>query len=216
MAAEGHLLLVLHKAPTEGKREREGIFFWRNPEGEWATSVKGTGLPALRRHIETFELAEEHYDKALDQANDAEDYFTILQNVGPLLHAAKNLHSTLQSAREAIREDRDIIDLRDQAYDVERSLELLYTGTKNALDFHTARQSEEETQLSLKSIQTESRLNILAAIFFPLTAIASVFGMNLPSGLEKAPFTVFWLVFLGGILLGFLTRGWVRSGSEKK
>ncbi len=216
MVAEGHLLLVLHKAPVHGTHAREGVFFWRNPEGKWESSVKGEGLHTLRKHVQVFELAEEKCDKELEQVQDAEDYFQILQKVGPLRHSAKNLHATLQAAREAIHEDRDIIDLRDQAYDLERELDLLYTDTKNSLDFHIARKTEEENQLSIKSIQTESRLNILAAIFFPLTAIASVFGMNLPSGLEKTPVVVFWLVFLAGIILGFFTCSWAVSRRPKE
>ena len=38
MVAEDHLLLVLHKVPQPGKREREGIFFWRKPDGSWDSS----------------------------------------------------------------------------------------------------------------------------------------------------------------------------------
>jgi hypothetical protein len=93
----------------------------------------------------------------------------------------------LQAAREAIREDRDIIDLRDWAYQVERGFALLYTDSKNALDYSIAKRAEEEAKLSRQAVQTGHRLNILAAIFFPLTAIASLFGMNIRSGLEDFP-----------------------------
>ncbi len=209
MVADGHLLLVLHKAPHRDQPKRAVVFFWRKPSGEWETSGKGVGLPSLRKHLAAYGSAEENFDAEYERARTAEDYFRILEEIPPLHHAAKNLHSTMQAAREGIPDDRDIIDLRDWAYDLERSLDLLYTDTKNALDFNIAKRAEEQTRLSQQSVQTAHRLNILAAIFFPLTAISSVFGMNLRSGLEGASTMVFWLVFIAGIGLGFATREWV-------
>ena len=50
------------------------------------------------------------------------------------------------------------------------------------------------------------RLNVLAAIFFPLTAITSAFGVSLPCGLQKAPAWVSWAIFGFGLLLGFVIR----------
>jgi hypothetical protein len=214
MVADGHLLLVLHKVPTYDMDEREAAFFWRKPSGDWESTERGQGLFTLRQHLESFEHAEEKFDAALRKAQKAEDYFQILQNLAPVCHAAKNLHATLQSAREAIHEDRDIIDLRDQAYDLQRTLELLYTDARTALDFYMARKSEEQNRLGMQSIQSENRLNILAAIFFPITAIAGIFGMNLRSGLEDLPIFGFWLVFVIGLLLGFITRGWVKKGGD--
>ena len=126
----------------------------------------------------------------------------ILESVGPLHHAVRNLHATLQAAREAIPDDRDIIDMRDWAYDLERTLDLLQTNTKHALDYH--------------SVQVANRLNVLAAIFFPMTAIASVFGMNLASGLEGSSVLVFWSVLLIGISLGSVTSWWALRGQNRQ
>ena len=42
-----------------------------------------------------------------------------------------------------------------------------------------------------------------------MTAIASLFGMNMRSGLEDSPTWVFWAVFLAGILVGVIVREWV-------
>lgn len=198
MVAEGHLLLVLHKAPQHGVRDREGVFFWRRPNGLWEYSGRGSGLKRLIEHIEEYSAAEQKLAQAYEQARRAKDYMRILENVGPLHHAARNLHATLQAAREAIPEDRDLIDLRDWAYDLERTLDLLQRNTQHALDFH--------------SVQVANRLNVLAAIFFPVTAIASVFGMNLVSGFEGSSTLVFWSVLLVGIALGFVTSWWARRG----
>ncbi len=215
MAAGGHLLLVLHKVPGHETSRREALFFWRQPNGEWLYSGGGNkdGLPALQRHLQSFTQAEEHYSKLYEQATDAEDYFQILETIPTLSHASKNLLATLQTAREAIPGDRDLIDLRDWAYEVERDLELLYEDTRNALDFNIARKAEEQAQLSMQELQSSHRLNILAAIFFPLTAIAGIFGMNLPSGLTGATDTLFWVVPLAGLILGFGISRWVLTGS---
>jgi hypothetical protein len=198
MVADGHLLLVLHKAPQHGMRDREGVFFWRRPNGQWEYSGQGSGLKRLIEHVEEYSSAEQKLAKEYEQARGAKDYFRILESVGPLHHATRNLHATLQTAREAIPDDRDIIDMRDWAYDLERTLDLLQTDTKHALDLH--------------SVQVANRLNVLAAIFFPVTAIASVFGMNLVSGLEGNSITIFWSVLLVGIALGFATSWWALRG----
>lgn len=215
MVADGHLLLVLHKVPKRDMQRRDAFFIWRKPNGEWVYSSGGNGLMALRRHLQAYSADEEQFRQEYEKATDAEDYFRILETVPPLRHAAKNLHITLQAAREGIHEDRDIIDLRDWAYDIERSLDLLYEDTRNALDFNIARRAEEQARLSMQELQTAHRLNVLAAIFFPLTAIASIFGMNLPSGLEHSPHWVFWFIFILGIGLGFYIREWVLTGSSR-
>lgn len=208
MVAEGHLLLVLHKLPDRDDWGRKALYFWRKPDGEWACSEKADGLRCLRKHIEAYSVAEEDFSVAFEEAESAEHYFRILQEMAPVHHAAKNLHATMQAAREGVPDDRDIIDLRDWTYDVERNLDLLHAEAKNALDYHIAKKSEEQAALSMQSIRIADRLNILAAIFFPLTAIASLFGMSLHSGFESVR-GVFWFVLVVGILLGIMTRQWV-------
>jgi hypothetical protein len=209
MVADDHLLLVLHKPPYSLQREREAVFFWRQPNGEWKYSQRGDGLSCLIKHCEEYSLAEQNLVEKYQQAQNADDYFQLLEDITPLLKATTSLHATLQSAREAISGDRDLIDLRDWAEEIERNLTLLNTNTKNALDFKIAKQGEEQAILGQKSLKAGDRLNTLAAIFFPLTAISSVFGMNLPNGLENNSMYLFWLVFLLGIALGLWIRNWI-------
>ena len=216
MFADGHLLLVLHKAPSADESERRGAFFWRKPNGEWESTERGRGVKMLRAHVEAYADLQKQLEKAYEDAQEADDYFHILEQAAPLSHATNNLHDVLQTAREAIHEDRDIIDLRDWAYQIERGFELLYTDTKNALDYSIAKRAEEEAKLSHQAVQTGHRLNILAAIFFPLTAIASLFGMNLRSGLEDSPTWVFWAVFLAGIAVGLVVREWALGNLGKR
>ena len=47
MAADGHLLLVLHAPPKPDDPERVGRFFWRNPQGEWLSKDLGSGIRAF-------------------------------------------------------------------------------------------------------------------------------------------------------------------------
>ena len=47
---------------------------------------------------------------------------------------------------------------------------------------------------------------MLAAIFFPLTASTSAFGVSLSCGLQEAPAWVSWVIFGFGLLLGFVIR----------
>ena len=54
-------------------------------------------------------------------------------------------------------------------------------------------------------------LNVLAALFFPLTAVASIFGMNLASGLNGASPLIFWVICALGVAFGFSIRNWVLA-----
>jgi Mg2+ and Co2+ transporter CorA len=209
MIAENYLVLILHKVPKPEQRERESVFFLRTPNGEWKYSGRGKGLNLLFQHLESYSLAEQDLLKRYQEAHTANHYFQILEDIAPLLRATIALHATLQSAREGIPEDRNIIDVRDWADEIERNLRLLNINTKNALDFQIAQQGEKQAKLSQKSLKASDRLNTLAAIFLPLTAISSVFGMNLPNGLENTSIHLFWGVFVFGICLGFLIRGWI-------
>lgn len=212
MVAEGHLLLVLHKVPQIQQTSREAVFFWRKPDGNWEYSGGGRGLQPLVKHIQAYNTAEETFSQAYEQAQTAEDYFHILEGMSALRISTKNLYTTLQSARDGIPEDRDIISLRDLAYDIDRTLDLLYENTKNALDYYIARRAEDQTKLGLASVEAGHRLNILAAIFFPLTAVSCVFGMNVTSGLEESAVITFWSVTFFAVMLGLFVRRWVITG----
>lgn len=213
MIAQEHLLLVLYPVPQLDKRKRQGVFFWRQPDGSWQSSNKiDNGWQGLVKHLQSYSQAEEEFSEAYEKSQTSEDYFQILEGINPLRMATKNLYSTLQDAREGIPDDRNIIDMRDWAYEIDRSLDLLYENAKNALDFNLARRAEEQTKLSLASVRASNRLNILAAIFYPLTAISCIFGMNLTSGLESSHFVWFWLVTITAIGMGILVRGWVIKG----
>jgi len=203
-----HLLLILHKAPGQHDSHRESVFFWRQPNGTWRCSENGDAIAQLKSLLDHYAETEDRLALAYARAISAADYFCILEELVPLNRAARNLHVALQTARESVA-DADLIDLRNFAADNDRAMELLLLDTRNALDFDVARTAEQQARFSEEAAQAGHRLNILACLFFPVTALASVFGMNLPIGLEDSPVWISWLTIFGGVLLGYLMLGWV-------
>ena len=204
MFADGHLLLILHALPHADDVNRKACLFWRKPDGSWQSNEFGSGPTALGRHLDEFEKRLGQLDERLDSRPPAQDLFELIRELTPLRRATRNLHSALQSARETIPDDRGLIDARDRAGRLERTTDLLYSDTDNALDFNIALQAEVQNQHNLQMNLAAHRLNIIAAIFFPLMTLAGVFGMNLITGLENMP-NAFWIVILAGICAGLVT-----------
>src|SRR4030095_15742203 len=148
MIAEGHLLLVLHRPPKKDEVERFPRLFWRKPDGTWQSNESGNGPTALARHVGDFAELIDKYDRQEDHAQSVADYFGILEGISPLVRAVKNLHLVLQDARERLPGERDLLNARDRAYELERSAELLVTDVRNALEFATAKKSEEQAAAS--------------------------------------------------------------------
>lgn len=208
MFHDGHLLLVLHETPQPDEKERHGRFFWRQPDGTWSSSGLGSGPNALRRHLDEYAEFADQYRTLEDQAVSADDYFKVIEGLAPLRRAASNLHIVLQDARKLVPEDRGIIDLRDQAYQVERTLQLQYDTSKNGLEFAIAKRAEEQARASQYMASAAHKLNLLAAFFFPLATLTAVFGMNFRSGLEGklAPWSFVGVLGLGLVSGMILTR----------
>lgn len=205
MVADGHLLLVLHEPPDLFDRERKACLLWRDPAGTWAWTGDGDTTQLLKKHLARFTEILERLDDTLQEASSAADYFNLLRTSTPLYRTSRNLHTALQSAREALPEDRDIIAARDAASDIERAFELLQMDAKNGLDFMVARKTELQTQRGHEMAVSAHRLNCLAAIFFPVTALSSIFGMKFSSGLEPIAGTwLFWLILATGATSGLL------------
>ncbi len=203
---QGHLLLILHRAPSAGMDERDGLYFWRAPDGTWQSASGGDGLAAVRSLLDEYDRAIDKQQNALDAAQTAETYYAVLQESGPLFRSARNLYHALQSAREQVHDAGEVIVLRDRGYDIEREAELLYADARHGLDFAVAQQAELQADASNQINRASNRLNLLAAMFLPITAIAAVFGMNLKSGFETTDVWLFWLVLLVGLASGFFVH----------
>jgi hypothetical protein len=212
---EGHLLLVLHKPPGPDDRNREGVLFWRNAAGEWQVSRGGQGSGALKRHVQGYADIEARLVHDYEEASDTTALFELLDAVTPLARAAHNMYLALQAAREAVKNDILLIEARDLASDVDRNLDLLLEDVRNALQYKMAREAEHQARLSQETVRASHRLNVLAAWFFPLTAISSVFGMNFAHGLGDHDPIMFWVILALGLGLGFAMKSWVLAGREK-
>lgn len=204
MEAEGRLLLVLHEPPQPGETERRGRLFLREPDGGWKSNSLGAGVQALKKHLAEYAEQIESLDEQLHAASSSDDYFRVLQAITPLCRAARNMHAALQHAREMISADRDLIVLRDQAGEIERSAELLQADARHGLDFMVARKTEEQAQRGYEMAVSAHRLNLLAAIFFPIATLSAIFGMNLEHGLPLQSPGAFWGVLLIGLVSGML------------
>jgi len=216
LVADDHLLLVLHEVPRYGQRERRGVYFWRVPDGAWRSSAESSGIPTLAEHVNDYGQAADELEAKYQSARMAKDYFALLAEVAPILRSATNLYSALQSAREALPAVSALISVRDTAGDVVRSLELLYSDAKNALDYDFARSSEEQAMLGEEAVRSGVRLNILAAIFLPLSTVSGMLGVNLKLGLESAPVWASWGLFGVGLIVGLIVRDWVMRGVPRE
>jgi hypothetical protein len=212
MMAEGHLLLVLHAPPKKDEPERKGRLFWRKPDGTWQSNELGGGSAALAKHLGEYAEIIDKMDRQEDVAWSVDEYYQILDAMGPLQRSARNLHATLQEARKLLSADRDLINFRDKAYDIERTAELLYSDVKNALEFAVAKQSEEQAAASHQMAVQSHRLNLLVAFFFPIATLVAIFGSEMKHGLEEYlphPYYLFYIVTGVGLLLGCLLAGWL-------
>ena len=212
MMAEGHLLLVLHAPPKKDEPDRKGRLFWRKPDGTWLSNELGGGAAALGKHLNEYAEIVDKMDRQEDVAGSVDEYFTILDAMGPIQRSVRNLQATLQDARKLLSADRDLINFRDKAYEIERTAELLYGDVRHALEFAVAKKSEEQAVASHQMAVQSHRLNLLVAFFFPLATLVAIFGSEMKHGLDAYlphPYYLFYTVTGVGLVLGCLLAGWL-------
>jgi len=209
MHADGHLLIVLHDVPDPGEPDvRNARLFWRKPDGTWKSSGSGaTNIAALRAHVETFDAATDVLEAQVDKAVRAKDWFDVLHVAAPLLRSTRNMSKALQEARDLVKGDRELIAVRDQAQEIERTAELIHGHARDGLDFTVAKNAEDNAHNTAHVIESGHRLNLITAMFLPITALGSLLGMNLVHGFEtwKQPWA-FWVVAVASFLLGIVVR----------
>ena len=95
---------------------------------------------------------------------------------------------------------------------VEAGARLSFT---DGLDFTSAQQAEAQAKVSLLLARDGHKLNTIAAVFLPITALASIFSMTLRSGLETwfSPW-LFWVIVGAGVLLGFTMKARVAPTEQ--
>jgi len=216
MIDSGHLLLILHELPGLNQMERSARLFWRAPDGSWKASGarEGSGLPVLKRHLEAFQAAIVKFDEALDEAVKGavrpEPFFDVITRATPLQRTTRNLHKALQAARDGV-DDKEIITLRDLASDLERAADNIVTDAHNGMAFSIARNTETQTWQATRALRAQHRLNLLAAVFFPVTAIGTIFGTQMTTGLEGAGPWLFWAVVGVAFATGLIIRSAIKD-----
>ena len=223
MFADDHLLIILHEPPTPDDDERRGRFFWRQPDGTWSADGKGIGSTALQKFLDEFHELLEKLEEQDEASSNAKEYFAVLYALAPLHRAARNMHQALQEAREMVPDAKELINLRDRAYQIERMAELLYADAKNSLDFIIAQRTEEQAESSYQMAVASHRLNVLAAFFFPLATLSAIFGVNMIHGWEAVePKVSFlpgmpFLMMLGvGLIIGFVLKSFITREAPTK
>ena len=103
--------------------------------------------------------------------------------------------------------ESELREASDSATEVARDIELLQEQAQQSIDFLLARQSEIQALAGEAHVEAAHRLNIIAALFLPLATIASAFGMNLPSGMERSPALLFWMIVVVGAGMGVAVVG---------
>jgi len=199
LEAEGHLVLILHKLPDTDSTRRNLRLFWRSPDGTWTSNGMGTGIKALQEHVAEFNTRVVQLEKEEDRAVSAKDFFQIRREISPIYRTTRHMSVTIERASELCADDRGLLICRNLASTVVRTAELLKEDATHSLEYFMAKQAESQALAS-------HRLNLIAAIFFPILAFAAIFGMNLEHGFEHESIWLFWLVVVIGIVTGLVMQ----------
>lgn len=212
MEHDGHMLIVAHQVPEQNEIHRRGVLFWRDVEGNWKASSGDSGVPALASLVQQYTKRIEEFDRLETSAQRSSEYIPLLEGLSPILRASRNVYTVLQEARKSELDCRELIDVRDAAYEMSRNAELLYQDAKNSMEIAVVRRAEEQAAASQQMTVAAHRLNLMAALFLPLATLSGVFGTCFTEGWSwsetAGPFTLFLLVgLLGGLILAaFVTR----------
>lgn len=223
IAEDDDVLIVLHRPPAEDDDERVPFVVWRDARATWRGSVAGKegpigqGLAALQHHLGQFGERLTELDARADAATSASEHFAVLGASQPLHRTLRNAHRALQELRERLPEQVELVALRDRAYELERTAELLVEDAKNGLEFTIAKQSEAQAKVAAQIADESRRLNLLAAICLPISALQTLVGASLATGLEGLPQPLtFWALLGAAVLLGLGLRQAITRREEAK
>ncbi|MES2921202.1 MAG: CorA family divalent cation transporter [Verrucomicrobiota bacterium] len=212
---DGHLLLLLHAPPrAEDDEVRSAVVVWRDPAGEWKSFPVDGGLAGLEKHLTRYRTAIHQLDDEVESARSARQYFEVMRHMHPLQRATRSMVEVIQGTREALEDDTRIITLRDLATDLERAIELVASDAKAGMDFTLAESANQQAISSEAANQEARRLNRLAAFFFPLATLVTVFGMNPPEDIYQHH--GFWIVLAAGLVLGLIVYGVVALTNRRR
>lgn len=206
MSEEGHHLVVLHEIPVlSDKGQRSPALFWVNDVGEWKSMPESGGRSALKQLVQGYQekiSALELKMTKVEGDNTPEDVHEVIDEAAPLQRTARGLARVMQALRETLKEDREVLNIRDTAVSLESSIDLLIADAKSTLDFMTAKNTMIQAKESAKAAREAQKLNRIAALFFPLVTLAALFGMNAPADVLRSDGSI--IVILVGLVMGVL------------
>jgi hypothetical protein len=196
----GHLVLVVHRLEGEG---RDPVVFWRSPDGAWKCTAGGKAVPMM--HL----ILDEYADRAtklhgqLEKATVARHFFDVLAALRPLEHTASEMAMVLSRACRLVPGEDDVERWWMRARAIARRFQLLVARAEDGRDYDLAQLNEEQADISNQMVVSSQRLNFLIAMLLPMTALTSIFGMNLFNGVEEgASSALFWAVVMVSVLAG--------------
>ena len=211
-----HLLIVLHRPPSgDDDLNRERVVFLLSPDGKLRCNGKDNGEAQLKSLVSDYRNRWEELERKYSLNLNASGLFELIEAVTPLKRSSANLAATLQAARNAVRDYRLFIGMRDASQDIARAFEILLSDLQTAIDFRVAKNAEEQSAKTEEMAAAQHRLNLLAAFTFPVMAVATLLGMNLRHGFEKQHPAIFWSVLTIGILIGFFVRSWILKRPKR-
>lgn len=198
--ADGHLLLILHELPDSKTAHRKIRLFWRSPEGKWKSNTFGDGIQAMRKHLTEFDDRVHELEDEEQRAVGADDFFRIQREIVRIRRAAHNKHEALEFAHELEPDDADLISCRNLSGAIERAADFVQDDAQRGLQYAMAKHAEQQSN-------SAHRLNLLAALFFPIATVAAIFGMNLNHGLDTADTPwLFWVLPIFGVGVGYYVK----------
>jgi len=216
MNEEGHHLAVLHELPTTGDRGvRQPALFWINDKAEWKSMPNSGGRSAMKQ------LVQDYYDKVMQLDIDltaisgddaAEEVHGVIDQAAPLARAIRNVAIVMEELRLVLPSDREVLIIRDIAVAAERSGDLLLNDAKSTLDYVTAKNAMIQAKEAKTAAKEAQKLNRLAALFFPLVTLASLFGMNAPAKVMKEGSV--YIVVIIGLLMGAMLWAILRKKAD--
>lgn len=215
MTHEDHLLIVAHDVPLLDESDRRGVLFWRDSAGEWRSSNGEPGTVAIENLLAKYDRKLDEFEQAEMQSTRSEEYLPLLEGLAPVARAANNFYTVMQEARKTFPDVTELIDWRDHAYDVSRTAELTYQYAKDSMDVAVVKRAEDQAAASDRMARAAHKLNMMAALFFPLATLGSIFGTTLTDNWSWADTPQPFLLFLtGGLVSGVLLAMFVGSRAK--
>jgi Mg2+ and Co2+ transporter CorA len=163
--------------------------------------------------LDRYSHAIDKNEEDLEITESTQRVFQVLRHAGHLSRSTRHIAEALDEALSKVPDERKIRDLRDRAHELERASELLQTDARETLSFWQAESAEEQAKSSRRLGRILFKLNLLIGFFLPLVALGGLFGMNV--NLPTFTKDLFWLIFLGGLLIGGAILLFISREREK-